>query len=56
MDVNEQTRHKWLGEETYTPLSYNITGESAPIFFESKKCRQKHGGLQLVPPAQGIYH
>ena len=33
------------------PLSYNITGESAPIFFQSKKCRQKHGGFQhLLTP------
>ncbi len=32
-------------------LSYNITGESAPIFFQSKKCRQKHGGFQhLLTP------
>ena len=47
---------------TYQSLSYNITGESAPIFLQSKKCRQKHGGFQHlltpigVPLAQGIYH
>ena len=27
------------------PLSYNITGESAPIIFQTKKCPKKHGGF-----------
>ncbi len=32
-------------------LSYNITGESAPIIFQSKKCPRKHGGFQhLLTP------
>ena len=35
----------------HAPLSYNITGESAPIFFQSKKCPRKHGGFQhLLTP------
>ena len=25
-------------------LSYNITGDSAPIIFQAKKCPRKHGG------------
>jgi hypothetical protein len=46
----------------WLPLSYNITGGGAPIFRQSKKCRQKHGGFSrllirhLVPFGHGIYH
>ena len=32
-------------------LSYIITGESAPIISQAKKCRQKHGGFRhLLTP------
>ncbi len=35
----------------FEALSYNITGDSAPIFFQSKKCPQKHGGFRpLLTP------
>ena len=40
-----------LGRVEYVPLSYNITGDSAPTFFQSKKCPQKHGGFRpLLTP------
>jgi hypothetical protein len=32
----------------FKALSYNITGEGAPISRQSKKCRQKHGGFSCL--------
>ncbi len=49
----QPARQHRIGKRTRkdTPLSYNITGESAPIIFQAKKCRQKHGGFQhLLTP------
>jgi hypothetical protein len=51
-----------------TPLSYNISGGSAPISLQSSKWSQKHGGFPriftfadarmtpLVPNPRGNYH
>jgi hypothetical protein len=36
-------------------LSYNITGGGAPIFRQSKKCRQKHDGFSRLLTPSGSF-
>ena len=50
---NANKSHQNEASRSHRPaaLSYNITGESAPIYFQSKKCPRKHGGFQhLLTP------
>ncbi len=34
-----------FGRRQFHALSYNITGESAPIFFQSKKCSELYDSV-----------